>query len=556
MSAGRTLADACANAGRSALNAALSLAPPAEWVLLEVNGHLPERDEPLPLTQRVLRMARPDLSLAALADHLHRAGADPRLKGVVLRFAGLHLSTTKAWSLRALLTRLQREGKQVVVWLDHLDAQSYLVATAADRIAAPEGAELEVRGLRLEVSFLKDLLDRCGVAFDVETMGEYKSAADHLRHSRMSAPQREMLEALVDSLWGDLVGAIADGRRLTEPTVRALIDQAPMPARHAMDHGLIDGVLYEDELPAWLGGGDPVRLVPWDRARGLLTRPLRRRADRAIALVPLVGTIIPGQSRRLPVPLPLMGTQAGAETVVKALRAAARDRTVGAIVLLIDSPGGSALASEQIWREVTRVGRHLPVVAWMGDVAASGGYYAAAAARSIMAQPSTLTGSIGVIAAKTVLAGLRERLGVHLEAVSRGRMAGLFTTDHPFDDEEREQVRAMLRRTYDRFKWHVAEGRRMDLDTVEEVARGRVWTGRQALERGLVDGLGGLDAAIEKAKELAGLPADREADVHVVHGGRGPLVPPHPAAALAELPGAWDALQQDTALALMPWGLL
>lgn len=554
MSLSTHVADVCANAARGAINAGLRLAPAPEWLLIELEGGLPEREEPLPLVQRLLRVARPETSMAELAAQLRRAGADARLQGVVLRLAGLHLSTSQAWSLRALITRLRQDGKQVVVWLDQLGTQAYLVATAADRIAAPEGAELDVRGLSLEVSFLKDLLDRWGVAFDVEAVGEYKTAADHLRNNRMSGAHREMLEAILDSLWDDLVGAIAEGRRLSPDAVRQAIDLAPMSAREAMDHGLIDAVAWEDEIPAWLGGGKPVRLLPWERGHALLDHPLRRTADRTIAVVPLVGTIVSGRSRRLPVSVPLVGTQAGAETVVKALRAAGRDHNVGAIVVLIDSPGGSALASEQIWREVTRIRRSKPVVAWMGDVAASGGYYVASAADFIIAQPSTLTGSIGVIAAKPVVAGLRERLGVHVQALSRGRMAGLFSTEHTFDDAERDRVRTMLGRTYDRFKWHVAEGRRMDLDSVEGLARGRVWTGRQALERRLVDGLGGMDAAVAKAKELAHLPADSDAVVHTVHAGRGPLAPPaNAAAALGDLVAAWDALQRDAALTLLPW---
>lgn len=545
--------DAVANAARGLANAALQMAPRPEWVLLELDGPLPERREPETLLQRFAHLGRHALSVASLAERLDRLAAAPGLRGVVVRLLDPHLSTSKAWTVRELLADVRRRGKQVVVWTDHLGTASYLVATAADRIAAPEGAEFDVRGMALEVSFLKDLLDRVGISFDVETMGEYKAAADHLRRSRMSGPHREMLDALLDSLWGDVVAAIAAGRNLTTAAVAALVDEAPLSAREARDHGLIDEVLWEDELAHWLGGGAPVRLLPWERALPLLAHRKVHHAHKTIAVVPVHGAIVSGRSRRLPVGVPLLGQQAGAETVVRSLRAAARDRSVGAVVLLVDSPGGSALASEQIWREVVRVRRTKPVVAWMGDVAASGGYYVAAAADAIVAQPTTLTGSIGVIAAKPVAAGLRDQMGVHVEALSRGRMAGLFTSSRPFDDGERERVRTMLERTYGRFKGAVAEGRHLDLDAVEGLARGRVWTGRQGLSLGLVDELGGMGVAVKRAMELAHIPADRQPVVLTAEPPRGALAPPTDAASiLAGLHAAWIALEREVALTLLP----
>jgi len=282
-----------------------------------------------------------------------------------------------------------------------------------------------------------------------------------------------------------------------------------------------------------------------------LARPRRWRRRQVIGVVSVEGTIAPGPSRRLPTPLPLpyMSEQAGAETVIQALRQVERDRAVAAVVLHVDSPGGSALAADLIWREVLRLGKRKPVVAYLGNVAASGGYYVAAPAQQIVAQPTTLTGSIGVWQGKIVTAGLYEKLKARREVLQRGEAANLYGDTAPFSEAERQKILRTLEDSYARFKARVAQGRQIEMDQVETIARGRVWTGRQALAEGLVDELGDFEAAVEKARSLAGL--DPQRYVPVVSKGPGKrFTPPLP----FDAPSAWfRAWLHGQALALLPW---
>jgi len=275
-------------------------------------------------------------------------------------------------------------------------------------------------------------------------------------------------------------------------------------------------------------------------------------ARRAVGVISVEGTIVPGPSRRLPTPLPLpyLSEQAGADTVIQALRQAERNKRLAAVVLHVDSPGGSALASDLIWREVLRLAKRKPVVAYMGNVAASGGYYIAAPAAHIVAQPATLTGSIGVWGGKFVTAGLYEKLGAYRQVLQRGKTAGMFSDAAPFSDAEREKIRQTMEVSYVRFKARVAEGRRLEIDRVEEIARGRVWTGQQALKRGLVDQLDDFSAAVEKARALAGL--DPRRDVPVVQVGPGKrYTPPMPFD--GPLLQALKPLLREHLFALLPW---
>ena len=558
MNLGSRLADVARNAGRSVHNARAAVLPKRpHFVELELEGRFPERTVPLSLLQRAARAVRHGMSIEELSRRMDAIGDDPRIDGALLRFSELHLTTAKAQTLAGLVSRLRARGKRVVAWLDHIDAHAYTVAAAADEILAPEGADFDVRGLAIEVSFLKDLLARMGLSFDVEAIGEYKTAADSLARNRMSDAHREMLDAILDSLYADLVTAIAEGRGIAPEAARHAIDEAPIPAQRAVEAELIDAVVFEDEIPRRLarGSDEPARVQPWDRAASRLRHPYRWRDHRAIGVISLKGTIVTGRSRTLPVSVPLLGLQSGSSTLAQCLRAAEKDDQIAAVVLYVDSPGGSALASDLIWREVQRLRRKKPVVAYMGSVAASGGYYVAAAASAIVAQPGTLTGSIGVITGKGVMGGLYDKLGVRRERLVRGRMATLYSSDRAFDDAERARVKEAISVAYERFKSRVAEGRALTLDEVERLARGRVYSGRQALELRLVDSLGDLRSAVDKARELAGLPPAREVRTVTVSPPRVPLAPPVDkgvASLLVDLrEGAHDLLREP-ALALSP----
>jgi protease-4 len=336
-----------------------------------------------------------------------------------------------------------------------------------------------------------------------------------------------------------------------------ILDGVPLTAQQARDAGLLDGVCFEDELAAHLGTPDePVALVTLGQIHRQMVRPRRWYSRRAIGVIALEGMIVPGPSHQppfpLPLPLPGPGEQAGSDTLGQQLRAAGRDRNLAAVVLYVDSPGGSATASDLIWREVAQLARTKPVVVCMGNRAASGGYYVCASANAIIAQPMTLTGSIGIWGGKVVTRLLYEKLQAHREVVARGRMAGLYSDSAPFSDEERARIRAEIGAGYARFKARVARGRGMSEEQVEALARGRVWTGRQGVENGLIDGLGDLHAAIEKARELAGIDPRRFAPVvNVAVAARALL--PLPAASPADWIAGFTGLLREGTWALAPW---
>ncbi len=529
-----------------------------DYVLLSLSGPFPERSRPRPFRWLPRRWTGGAMSLEALNAVLERLAADNRVRGIVLHLKGLDLAPARVQSLRRAVERFRRSGKRVIVYAPSLGTYTYALASVADEIVVPPGAALHVAGLLMEAFFLKETLALAGIEAEIEAIAEYKTAGDILRRAEMSEAHREMLNALLDALYRWVVETIARARNLSEEEVEAIINGMPMTAEQAQEAGLVDAVRFEDEVEAHLEESGTV--IPWSAARRWVKRPRRWRPASAIGLVPVEGTIVLGESRRLPFPLPLVGDQAGTETVIRALRRAAREERVAAVVLYVDSPGGSALASAMIAREVVRLGRRKPVVVYMGDVAASGGYYVAAGAKAIVAQPGTLTGSIGVLGGKVVSAGLLRKLRAGREVLTRGEAAALFHDAAPFSPQERRKLRAQLEDTYARFVAHVAEGRGMDREAVDTVGRGRVWTGQQAQERGLVDELGDFEVALARAKELAGL--DPERWVPIWSFGMMPQLPlPLPLLAsarstgmvLQELREGVEALFRDPVLTLCPW---
>jgi protease-4 len=364
-----------------------------------------------------------------------------------------------------------------------------------------------------------------------------------------------MLESLLDSLYARTINAIAQGRGLEPDRVIALMDSAPLTAQEALDAGLLDAVCYEDEIRTHLGTPHPLRT--WDDVRRRVIRPRRWHSRQSIGVISLEGTIVLGSSRQppfpIPLPLPLPSVQAGSETIIQQLRSTAHRKDLAAVVLHVDSPGGSALASDLIWREVASLRSSKPVVVHMGNRAASGGYYVSAPANAIVSQPTTLTGSIGIWGGKIVTKHLFEKIQAGRETISRGRAAGLYADSAPFSDAERAKVRADIGEGYSRFKARVAAGRNMTDDEVEAIARGRVWTGEQALDLGLVDQLGDLQAAAEVARELAGIDSRRHARLINIpipkrYQGPGP-VPADAGGWLANLGG----LMHEGVFALAPW---
>jgi len=471
--------------------------------------------------------------LADVAPHLHRiierldkAAADQRVKGVVLSIESPDLGRARADELRAAIARLRKAGKPVAAYLVGSAPVHYMVALACDTITMPPAATLEITGVRTEVMFFKDLFDSLGLKAEILQVGEFKGAGEPLTRSSMSPQLREQYESFVGDLFEQLVERIAAERRLAPERVRELIDTGVFTPDAASEAGLIDAVGYEDEVAAavakkielaepkivrnyaerkmdndFSGLGGLVKLVEMFSGQ---KQAAASGKGKQIAIVHVTGEIAEGKGRDDL----LAGAAAGSDTVIKAIREAAKDDDVAAIVLRIDSPGGSALASDLIWREAERTKK--PVVASLSDTAASGGYYIAVAADKIVAAPGTLTGSIGVVGGKVAVGGALDRYGVHTDVVSKGKNAGWLSMQSPFTAAEREVFLGTMKDVYRLFTSKVAAGRKLDMEKIEKLAEGRVFTGRMAKEAGLVDRLGTLDDAIDEAKALAGLAADEE----------------------------------------------
>jgi protease IV len=485
-------------------------------VVLPVYGSYPERiprqERAFPLS--LLPWPPPPPSVESFNTALERLALDPRVQGIVLVLSGLSAEPATLASLRQAIARFRESGKKAASYVKDGGMWAYYLASACQKVYAPESSGLLAAGLWSEVVFLKDTLALAGVEADFESVGAYKASPDTFRRSSMDTPHREMLESLLDSMYDHILETLAASRGIQREEARHILDAAPLSAYEAQQGGLLDGVCYEDELPALLGSPEePARLFTWQQAEKLLVRPQRWHTRRSVGVISLEGLIVPGASRRppipLPLPFPLPEQQAGSDTLVAQLRAATKNKHLAAVVLHVDSPGGSALASDLIWREVAQLRRAKPVVVYMANRAASGGYYVSAPASRIVAQPLTLTGSIGIWGGKMVTRGLFERLRANREVVSRGEAAGMHSDTAPFTGEQRLRIRANIVDGYDRFKARVVEGRAMSAEEVEAVAQGRVWTGMQALAHGLVDELGDLHGAARLASGLAGLPPGR-----------------------------------------------
>ncbi len=472
---------------------------------MEISGSLPEFDQPVSFLRRRLAPSPPPTSIERLRTRLDAILDDGRPRGVLLRVRSLDVSWTALEEVRSELARFRARGGRVVVYLTDPDTRAYYLACAADEIYATPVSTVNVVGLRTRVNFLRDALTRVGIEAEVVAVSPYKSAGDTFVRNDFSHESREQVERLLDRRFAELINAVADGRKMKPDEVRERIDGAPHTAQEAISRGLLDGACYEDELPERLGAGDDrARISEWDVARGVLRVPYRRRARKAVGLVSLSGAIVRGKSRRLPVPLPFLGgEQAGDESVVAALRVAEKNRRVASVLFHVDSRGGDALASDLIWREVERIRAKKPVVVLMGEAAASGGYYVSAAADHIVARANTITGSIGVIIIRSTAANLYGKLGVNPVAVERGDHAGFLDPSYAPTAEEIASLTGQLLFIYDEFKDRVGKGRDMSLQEVEDIAGGRVWTGREALEHGLVDEIGGYRSALSRAWELA-----------------------------------------------------
>jgi protease-4 len=486
--------------------------PENSVLVLSVSGGLPDyvpEDE----VAKALGIGQQQ-SFSSLLTQLRKAKIDKRVGGVMLDINFPGIGWGKAYELREAIKDFRQSGKPVYAYMEIGMNKEYYIATAADKVFLPPPGDLYVNGFAAEAMFYKGSLDKLGVEAEVIQIGpKYKNAPDQYTKKEMGEGQREVVNAILDEYWTNYTAAIAESRKKSVEDVAAMIDNAPFNATQAKEQGLIDGTLYEEqvyeEFRKALGykDGDKVRTVRTSQYKEVPSDTLGLNNGERVAVIFASGAINVGRSSDSA----FGGEMVGSDTIVAAVNDAAADTSVKAIVLRVDSPGGSALASDLMWNALENAKVKKPVVVSMGDVAASGGYYIACNANKILAEPMTITGSIGVFAGKPVVKGFYDWLGVSNEYILRGKNAGIFRETEKWTPEERAKMEQQTNNIYfNNFLPKVAKGRNMDMERANSLGQGRVWTGTQAKENGLIDEFGGLERAIDVAKELAGLPADKD----------------------------------------------
>jgi len=459
---------------------------------------------------------------------IRRAAKDKNLDAVLLKVKRYRVGWARLLEVRKALRELRRSGKKVFFFKESLATPDLVLASFADRVSMPESGMVALPGLAIESLYMREMLAKLHLRFDVVHIGEYKTAGESLVRDSMSKELKETLDPILDELFSSMVDVLATGRGLKPDVVRKAIDQGLLSAAQAKEIGLIDAVEYYDRFKDAIKSAFPGRKLKWAEdysgesgpkidtsnpmalmslVLGSLFTPHREAAFNGpeIAVIYCTGQITSGKSK-----YGWTGDVAsmGSKTIVKAIDKARKDRNVKAIVLRVNSPGGSALASDVIWRAVQRARSVKPVVASMGDVAASGGYYISMGANKIVAEPQTITGSIGVLGIIPNVDDFFAWVGLHPERLTRGKHAGGLLTTRGLDDADKQLLKEQLQAIYTQFVAKAAAGRGKTPAEIDTIARGRVWTGRAALERGLIDKLGGLETALALARELGRIPAD------------------------------------------------
>jgi protease IV len=481
-------------------------------LLLNVSGSLPDYTPDDPVA-RAIGFARPQ-SFTGLLTQLRKAKVDDRISAVFLDISFPGIGWGRADELRDAIADFRASGKPVFAYMEIGSNKEYYIATAADKIFLPPSGDIYINGFAAEAMFYKGSLDKLGIEAEVIQIGpKYKNAPDQYTKKQMGEGQREVINALLDEYYGRFTNAIAESRKKSVEDVKKLVDDAPYNARQAKELGLIDDAFYREQVYEALRGqlgygeGEKLRTIRTSEYKDIPSDSLGLNKGEKVAVIFASGAINVGKSSDGP----FGGEMVGSDTIVAAVNAAANDSSVKAIILRVDSPGGSALASDLMWYALENAKAKKPVVVSMGDVAASGGYYIACNANKIVAQPSTVTGSIGVFMGKPVVKGLYNWLGITNEYVMRGKNSGIFRETEKWTPEERAKMEAQTNTIYyDNFLPKVSQGRNMSPEQANALGQGRVWTGTQAKSNGLIDEFGGLEKAIQIAKELANLPADKD----------------------------------------------
>lgn len=480
--------------------------PKSAMLVLRVGGDLEETSPNDVVT--FLRSRTP--TVRSVVDTLRKAKVDARVSAILLEPVGF---TSPYWGkvqeIRDAIQDFKSSGKPVYAYLEAADDRSYYLATAATRIIVMPSTQVDLSGVATYALFLRGAFDKFGVVPDMHHIGDYKTAVNTYTEKTYTAAHKEMDTWLNRDLFEQIVTRVAEGRGKTIDEVRTLVDSGPFLPPDALSGGLIDEIGYEDQAIEKLRAdhGAELERLNGDDYASVPSTTLGLDKGPRIAVIYASGAIVDGRGGTDP----LNGTSIGSETLIEAIRRVRKDSTIKAIVLRVDSPGGSATASDAIWHELMLARTEKPerpLIVSMSDLAASGGYYIAMPGEAIVAQPATLTGSIGIYGGKLVMGGVYEKLGAHIESTSIGRNAEMFSPARPFNESELQKVEGSLRAFYTDFVRKAAESRHTTPDRIDALAQGRVWTGRQAKERGLVDELGGLDRAVAIAKERAKIPAD------------------------------------------------
>jgi protease-4 len=481
-------------------------------LVLRVGGDLKEI-APADVVSYVRGVKTP--TVRSVVDSLRKAKMDSRVRAVLLKPTGFDSPFWgKVQEIRDAVIDFRKSGKPVFAYLEYAGDREYYLATAADRVFLMPSTSLDLTGVATYELFLRGTFDKINVFPDLHRIGDYKTAVNTFTEKGYTKAHKEMDESMNRDLYEQIVRGIADGRKKDEADVRRILDDGPFLPEDALRAGLVDDVAYEDQVDDKLRAGEQRRQIDGDEYARVSASSLGLNRGPRVAVIYAAGTITGGKSGYDPVNGPL----AGSETLVDYIRQARHDSAVRAIVLRIDSPGGSATASDAIWRELMiarneRADR--PLVASMSDLAASGGYYIAMPAQVIVAQPSTLTGSIGIFGGKFVTGGVYEKLGARIDSTSIGRHAEINSPARRYNPEELKKLQEQLQAFYDQFVEKVAESRHSTPEKIDALAQGRVWTGRQAKQNKLVDELGGLDRAIAIAKQRAKIGADSDVEIVV-----------------------------------------
>jgi len=482
-------------------------------LVLHLSGNLPEKP---PIEFSIPGLAeRTSITVESVWSMLRRAASDSRVKAVVFEPEDVSAGWATMQEVHADLETFRKSGKPLIAWLRSPTLRDYYMATAASKIYMPPTDLLNLKGIGFQLMFFKNTFDKLGVQMDVEHAGKYKDYGDQWTKTSMSPETKEVMNSLVDGLYGDLVDTIAKGRGKDAATIRATIDNGPFLAKNAKAAGLIDDIRYEDEV-----FGEMKTALRQTSLKKANEKDYSRITDASaglgaqdqIAFVVGEGTIARGEDGEGD------GLESGA--FVRMLEKVGSDSSLKAVIIRINSPGGEVVASDDMWRAMNQLATKKPLVISMADEAASGGYYMAMTGSPVIAYPGTITGSIGVVFGKPNLHGLYDKLGITKDSVSRGKFAMIDSDYESLTPEGRQKLKEGIDSTYEDFLDKVSKARKKPVSEIEPVAQGRVWLGNQAKDKGLVDEMGGIDAAVAKARQLAGIPASSRVSLVLYPGKR------------------------------------